>query len=81
MALGFAQRVGSPDDAVTWAREIAALAPLSVRGHKLGLRAVDDPRVPTAAVAAAHAAAWASADLAEGRLARAERRPPRFEGR
>jgi len=80
-ALGFVQRLGAPDDAVAWAEEIATLAPLSAQGHKLALRAVDDPAVDAGAVAAAHRAAWASADLVEGRAARAERRPPRFGGR
>jgi enoyl-CoA hydratase len=79
--LGLAQRAGRLDDAVAWAEEIASLAPLTLRGHKLSLNrsetaAVDDPDV-----AAAFRAAWASADLAEGMAAFRERRPPKFEGR
>ena len=79
--LGLVQRLGTLDDALGWAADIAALAPLSIAGHKLALerlrRAPDeDPDVD-----AAFATAWASADLTEGRAAFAERRAPRFEGR
>jgi enoyl-CoA hydratase len=78
---GLAQRSGTPADAADWARQIAALAPLTVAGHKLALRTVDPPPGANPAVDAAFATAWASADLLEGRSAYAERRPPRFEGR
>lgn len=78
--LGLAQRAGQLDDAVAWAEDIAALAPLTVAGHKLALnrleRALDDPDVT-----AAFRRAWSSADLAEGMAAFRERRAPRFEGR
>ncbi|MGH9301739.1 MAG: enoyl-CoA hydratase-related protein, partial [Acidimicrobiales bacterium] len=78
---GLAQRRGNRDDALVWAQEIALLAPLSVQGHKLALNSTvpigeDDP-----GVSAAHAEAWASADLVEGMAARKEKRPARFQGR
>lgn len=75
-AIGLAQRLGSPAEARAWAVEIAALAPLTVRAHKLALCRPDD----LAAFEVARRAAWASADLQEGKAAFAERRPPRFTG-
>lgn len=73
---GLVQRIGSLGDALAWAEQIAALAPLSIRGHKLGLNdaAADD-------YDAAFRRAWASADLQEGMAAFRERRPARFDGR
>src|SRR5690606_34436391 len=68
--------------AVGLAREIASAAPLAIRGLRRTLG------VDRAALAAAlaheareQAISYASADLAEGLRAAADRRPPRFEGR
>lgn len=73
-SIGFAQRLGTPADARAWAVEVSALAPLTVRAHKLALAgSSDDADV-------ARVAAWRSADLQEGKAAFAERRPPRFTG-
>ena len=78
--LGLAQRSGGLPEALDWARSIAALAPLTVAGHKLALNRLDaSPSDPD--VEEARRRAWASADLAEGIAAFAERRPPSFEGR
>jgi len=79
--VGFVQRLGRLDAALAWAEEIAALAPLTVAGHKLALgrrvpASVDDPEVSEA-----FRRAWGSDDLREGMAAFRERRPPRFEGR
>jgi len=71
--LGMVQRLGDLDDALAWAAEIALLAPLTIAGHKLTLEGGDG-------VAEAFAKAWASADMAEGRAAFHERRPPSFRG-
>jgi enoyl-CoA hydratase/carnithine racemase len=64
------------------ARQIAANAPLSHVAHQRSIRAAvsagDDDR---AAVDAAIAAAWASADFREGAAAFLERRAPEFRGR
>jgi enoyl-CoA hydratase len=79
--LGLVQRLGSLDDAMAWAQEIAQLAPLSIAGHKLTLERLLPRPADDADVRAAFNRAWGSADLAEGRAAFAERRSPRFEGR
>lgn len=76
-------------DAVAEARvlaeEIAALAPLSVRGHKEALNILSAAAEPDAKgrerLAALETAAFASADLQEGLAAFSEKRPPHFEGR
>jgi enoyl-CoA hydratase len=78
--LGLVARLGDLDAALAWAEEIAALAPLTVAGHKLALERLTPRAEPDPDVAAAFARAWASADLAEGRAAFAERRPPQFRG-
>jgi enoyl-CoA hydratase len=64
---------------------MTTLAPLTLRYNKLALdradRAADDRADADPAVLAAFEACWSSADLREGRLARADRRPPVFTGR
>jgi enoyl-CoA hydratase len=72
--LGFVQRLGTLDDALAWADDIAALAPLTLRAHKAALERPSE-------AAAARRAAWASDDLREGLAAFRERRRPRFHGR
>jgi enoyl-CoA hydratase len=79
LSLGLVQRVGSLDDALEWATSIAALAPLSIAGHKLALNRLE-PTLVDADVQAAIDRAWSSADLEEGMSAFRERRPPEFRG-
>ncbi|WP_280241750.1 enoyl-CoA hydratase [Nocardia abscessus] len=80
-AFGFANRIGGLADAQAWAKQIAALAPLSLRHMKLVLND-DGTRDPeTAQQRAALEAAWTSEDAKEGRLARQEKRPAKFVGR
>jgi enoyl-CoA hydratase len=79
---GLVQRLGGLDDALAWADDIAALAPLTIAGHKLALDALepaepeDDP-----AFDAAFLRAWGSEDLQEGLAAFREGRRPIFRGR
>jgi enoyl-CoA hydratase len=75
---GLADRAGDLDDAVAWAHEIAALAPLALAHNKLVLNssAADDQ-----AIEASFTAVWASDDVREAAQARAEKRSPVFEGR
>ncbi|WP_405167372.1 enoyl-CoA hydratase [Nocardia sp. NBC_01499] len=78
---GFANRIGSLADAQSWAKQIAQLAPLSLRHMKLVLND-DGTREPDSAQQrAALEAAWASADAQEGRQARLEKRAAKFVGR
>jgi enoyl-CoA hydratase len=81
--LGFVQRLGDLDDALGWADEIAALAPLTLAGMKLALNRLEMPvgRGDDPDVGAAWTAAWGSADLQEGIAAFRERRRPIFHGR
>ena len=79
--IGLAQRAGDLEAALAWADDIAALAPLSVAGHKLALERLLPPLPDDPEVALAFRTAWKSADLKEGRAAFAERRPANFEGR
>jgi enoyl-CoA hydratase len=72
--LGLVQRLGDLADALAWADDIAALAPLTVRAHKAALEPEPD-------AAAAIARAWASDDLQEGLAAFRERRRPVFHAR
>jgi enoyl-CoA hydratase len=72
--LGLVQRLGSLDDALAWADDIAALAPLTLRAHKAALEGRPD-------AGEALARAWTSDDLAEGLAAFRERRRPVFHAR
>lgn len=78
--MGVVHRLGNLGDAVTWAHEIAGLAPLTVAAHKLALERSAPPPETDALVESARERAWASADAEEGRQAFLEKRPPRFTG-
>ncbi len=74
---GLADRAGTVEDAIAWAREIAALAPLTVAHNKMILTGRGDED----AVAASFARVWASDDVKEAAAARLEKRDPVFRGR
>ena len=81
---GLADRAGEVADAVAWAHEIAALAPLTLAHNKLVLNADRrEDRSPSELDDQIHetfARCWASDDVAEAASARAEKRAPSFTG-
>lgn len=70
-----------------WAEELSAVAPLTVKAHKLALERLfslvadgaENPSIDE--VERARLAAWDSDDAVEGRAAFMEKRAPRFRGR
>ncbi len=82
-ATGAVHRVGDLSTALGWAAEIAALAPLSIAGHKLAIEAVatsGERSDADALIEVARRRAWASDDAREGRQAFMEKRPAHFGG-
>jgi enoyl-CoA hydratase/carnithine racemase len=77
---GAVHRLGTLDDALDWARQLARLAPLTIAAHKLALERSSPDPASDEMVEAARLAAWRSADAVEGRQAFLEKRSPRFEG-
>src|SRR5690606_15671880 len=77
--IGLVQRLGGVDDALAWAGDVAALAPLTIAAHKLGLERLSE-RADDPDYAEARTKAWASQDLREGLAAFEARRKPQFTG-
>ena len=73
---GLVDASGTLDDAIAWAHEIAALAPLAIAHNKLVLNGAPDE-----AIAKNFDAVWESADVREAAQARLDKRTPIFEGR
>jgi enoyl-CoA hydratase len=84
-ASGFVHRLvdegGVAEPALAWARELRALAPLTIAAHKVMLGVAEHVEEPPPVAVEARAAAWASADLQEGLAAFRERRTPDFRWR
>ena len=80
LARGLANRIGDLGTAQAWARDIAELAPLSLRAMKLFLNDDRTRDEPSPEQMSALAAAWLSEDAQEARAARAEKRDPVFRG-
>lgn len=76
LGCGLVDRTGDLDEAVGWAHELAALAPLAIRHSKTVLAGGSDEEV-----AVTFAACWSSQDVQESAQARQERRAPVFRGR
>lgn len=76
LGCGLVDRLGALDDAVAWAHEIAALAPVAIAHNKLVLNGAPDD-----VIAQSFDAVWASDDVREAAAARAEKRAPIFAGR
>jgi enoyl-CoA hydratase len=79
--LGLVQRLGLLDDALAWADDIAALAPLTIAGHKLALNRLEPDLDEDHGFDRAFAQAWESDDLQEGIAAFRESRRAIFHGR
>jgi enoyl-CoA hydratase len=80
-ASGAVHRLGDLDAALSWAKEIAHLAPLTIAGHKLALERCTSGPALDAEVEEARRAAWASEDAEEGRRAFLDKRTAGFTGR
>ncbi|MET0909238.1 MAG: enoyl-CoA hydratase-related protein [Ilumatobacteraceae bacterium] len=78
--IGAIHRLGDLNDALRWADQLAALAPLTIAGHKLALEHRSDEPPLVELVETARAAAWDSNDAVEGRTAFLEKRPAQFSG-
>ena len=78
--LGAVHRIGDFDSALAWAHEIAALAPLSIAGHKAALNASSREPDINELVQRARDYAWASKEVDEGRAAFLEKRAANFKG-
>jgi enoyl-CoA hydratase len=78
---GLADRIGTTEDALDLATQIASYAPLSLQYSKDALNALLEPNRWDARLDEAFEDVWNSADCAEGQAARAQNRAPVFEGK
>ncbi|MCW0215332.1 MAG: enoyl-CoA hydratase [Pseudonocardia sp.] len=80
LARGLVDRLGDRADAEALAADLATMAPLTLAYNKLVLDRVDLAE-DAPELTAAFEGCWASADIAEGKRARLEKRAPSFTGR
>jgi enoyl-CoA hydratase len=81
LSCGLADTAGDLDAALERATRVAGLAPLTLAYSKQVLNRLQEPEISDPGLGSLFEEVWRSADVAEGRAARTERRPPRFEGR
>jgi enoyl-CoA hydratase len=77
---GMANRIGTLADAQAWATEIAGLAPLALRHAKRVLNDDGAYEDQWPSHKELFDKAWTSQDVIEAQVARAEKRPPKFQG-
>ncbi|MFC9788845.1 enoyl-CoA hydratase [Rhodococcus sp. NPDC127528] len=80
LGCGLANKIGDLALAQDWAKRIAALAPLSLRHLKLVFNDDGTQDAPPPEQLDALHAAWRSDDMLEARVARQEKRTPKFRG-
>jgi enoyl-CoA hydratase len=80
LACGLADRAGDLDVALDWAQRMATLAPLTLAYNKRVLNSLSEQSVHQSDLNEAFTRVWGSADLVEGRQARADKRAPVFRG-
>jgi enoyl-CoA hydratase len=80
-AVGLVDRLGEIDDALAWAEELAALAPMTLAFYKRVTNAICELDVDDEEFRAAMVRCFDSEDSKEAKRARAERRAPSFQGR
>lgn len=82
-ARGLVDALGERADALAMAADIATMAPLTLAYNKTAVNAFGRGDRPGGGpdLDAEFGACWSSADIQEGRVARSEKRAPRFTGR
>lgn len=82
-ARGLADALGDRADALALAADMATMAPLTLAYNKTAVNAFGDGAQPASGdvdLDAEFERCWSSADIQEGRVARTEKRAPRFTG-